>query len=187
MHRHLLLIVFINNVCSQMSGVTFNFSNGGTQFLPAYSVQLLDTLTIVNKPYAVNCAFACIMQLPYCHTIEFDSTTLQCRLFEADLRYGQIIPSTSSSVSVGMINLVPELFTGRNQSCSECVGNRFLTCINNTCQCALNTYFDGSLCQLQQFTSADCSSNDMCRIDLNLTCLQFFECGREYFSFILSV
>jgi len=188
MYRYLILIVFINCVHSQMSGVTFDFSSSGMQLLPVDPVQLLDTITVGNESPTTQCAFACVMQLPYCHTIEFDSTTLQCRLFEADLTTAQIIPSTSLSVSVAIIDLVPELFTGYNQPCSQCVGNRFLTCINHTCQCASNTYFDGSICKLKQFTGPACNSSDMCRTDINLTCLQFFQCGREFFfSYSLSV
>ncbi len=177
MHYQLLFVILFGCAYSQNIGTYFTLSNEGMQFLLINSTQLLDTITISSLK---KCAAICVRFLPHCRTFEFDSSTLQCRLIEGDLTTGQIIPSTSSSKSiVGSMKLAPELFTSYGQSCSQCVGNPFFTCINGTCQCALHSYFDGSMCKLQQFTGAQCNSSNACRTDLNLTCLQFFQCGRK--------
>jgi hypothetical protein len=65
MYRQLLRIIFINSVCSQMSGITFTFSNRGMQFLPLYPVELIDTLTVSGELPATKCARACTARLPY--------------------------------------------------------------------------------------------------------------------------
>jgi len=175
MYYYLVLIFLLGCVHSQNMGALFTLSNKGMQFLLMNPVQLLDTITSLSL---TQCAFACIMLLRNCRTFEFDSSTLQCRLVEGDLTTGQIIPSTSSSYSiVGTINLIPELFADYGQPCSQCNDSPYFTCINNTCQCAGHSYFDGFICKLQQFTGGECNLTNACRADLNLTCLQSFQCG----------
>lgn len=177
MHSYLILLVLIGCIHSQNMRTTFNLTSKGMQFLPADLVQLLGTVTSSSL---TKCAFTCIMFPVQCLTFEFDSSTLQCRIFEGDLTTGQIIPSTSSSTSiVGMIELTLDMFVNHGQSCSECSYNRFLICTNATCQCHSHSYFDGFMCKLQQFTGAQCSSSAECRVDLSLTCLPFFQCGRK--------
>lgn len=177
MFHHMVFVVIVGYVHSQNLGLSFTLSNTGMKFLPMNTIQLLDTITTSSLK---QCAFTCGMLVSYCRAFEYDSSALQCRLVEGDSTTGQIVPSASSSNSiVGTINLIPELFTAYNQSCSQCVNNHFLTCINSTCQCISHSYFDGVMCQLQKFINATCNSTNECRSDLNLTCLQTSQCGRK--------
>ncbi len=177
MYCYMILVVFFGCVHSNNMGSLFTLSNMGMQFSFINPVQLLDTITSSSL---IQCAFACIMFPSNCRTFQFDSSTFQCRLVEGDLTTGQIIPSPSSPNSiVSTMNLIPEMFVDYGQPCSQCDDNRLFTCINNTCQCSGHSYFDGFICKLQQFTGAECNSTNECRIDVNLTCLQFFQCGRK--------
>jgi hypothetical protein len=176
-YHNLILIVLFNYAHSLNMGVSFTLSSKGMQFVGINSVQYLRNITSSSLK---SCAIQCLMTLPYCHTFEFHESTQECRLIEGDLTTGNItLPTTSPDSIVGTIDLMPELFKTHGQACSFCIDNIFLKCINNTCQCASNSYFDSSVCQLQQFTGVECNSSDMCRNDLNLTCLQFFKCGRK--------
>ena len=93
---------------------------------------------------------------------------------------GSIIASSSSQSRVGSIKVRSEQFIYRGQPCSFCQGSRYLTCMNNTCQCPAHTFFDGTLCQSQKLLGADCNNNTECRLDQNYTCLPRQQCGRKY-------
>jgi hypothetical protein len=178
-YYYLTLIVLVSCAHSLNMGTSFTLSNNGMEFAPNNSIEYLYTVTTSSL---ISCATTCSMALPSCHTFEYDSSTLQCRLIEGDLTTGQIITSTSSLYSiVGTIELIPEYFTSYGQSCSSCVDNPFFMCINNTCQCAAHSYFDGTMCRLQQFADAQCNMSGMCRTDLNLTCVQLVKCKRKSF------
>jgi hypothetical protein len=41
----------------------------------------------------------------------------------------------------------------------------------SSCQCPLNTYWNGFVCALQLFENDPCEQSDACRLDLNLTCI----------------
>jgi sugar lactone lactonase YvrE len=179
--RLLLLVVVLHYARSQNSKVRFNLSGAGMQYLPVDSVQLIDSVTISPSSSLTRCAAACSTIIPLCRIFDFDSSTGQCRLFEGDLTTGQIIPSTSlpSNSVVGSMILTNDLYTSYGQPCSQCIGNRFMTCHNSTCECPSGTYFTGSTCQSQGFIGAPCNSTHQCRSDCNLTCLQFLQCGRK--------
>ncbi|UJR12033.1 hypothetical protein I4U23_016211 [Adineta vaga] len=110
----------------------------------------------------------------YCRTYDFDYDSTQCRLWDADITTGSIIVSSSKPKSiVGTIRFSSDMYENiYNQSCDKCIRSRYLTCdINtNTCQCPLNTYWNGSMCLRQLFRYQICSMVNACRTDLNLTC-----------------
>ncbi|CAF1141405.1 unnamed protein product, partial [Adineta steineri] len=60
---------------------------------------------------------------------------------------GSIVASSSAQSRVGSKKYYTEQFINLDQSCSLCEGSRYMRCINNTCQCEIHTYFDGSICQ----------------------------------------
>ena len=78
-----------------------------------------------------------------------------------------------------MVILQSESFTNYGQPCAQCIENPFFECINNTCQCDSEAYFDGSVCQLKRFSGGQCNTNNECRTDMNISCLQFQQCGRK--------
>ncbi|CAF4149908.1 unnamed protein product, partial [Adineta steineri] len=65
-----------------------------------------------------------------------------------------------------------QFYSAYNQTCDQCStgGNRYLQCINNTCQCPIYTYWTGQKCSNQLYNGENCSSTLSCRQDLNLTC-----------------
>ena len=87
---------------------------------------------------------------------------------------------------VGTIQVTPDLFTAYGQSCasSPCPQTRYLQCGSDlTCGCITHTYWDSSqgMCLPQSpVLGAACQIGmNMCRKDLNYTCLQFNQCGRK--------
>lgn len=144
----------------------------GYEFRPVdISKQLLDTTYASTRK---RCARVCALTEGY-RTFDFNSSISDlCRLFEGDQTTGEIISSSSLTSIVGSISITSSLFSA--------FGNTpyLLSNINNTCQCRSYTYWDGTMCQLKQFTGASCTANNQCLTDLNLTCLQFFKSGRKY-------
>ncbi len=179
---YLFILLLINSVHSQnVFNALMTLTTTGHEFQPInMSVQLLNTIYVSTY---LRCAEACA-QTGGCRTFDYDSSLLgRCRLFEADLTTGQIISSSSSTSIVGSILITNNMFAsfGYTPCSTNCGNSPYLSCnINNTCQCEGHTYWNGKTCDLQKFTGASCSVNNECRVDLNLSCLQFFECGREY-------
>lgn len=78
------------------------------------------------------------------------------------------------------LRLVLDQFTNLDQPCLMCLNNRYMACVNETCQCPVNTYFDGNICQAQRLSAQLCRNASECRSDLNYTCLPRMQCGRKY-------
>ena len=81
---------------------------------------------------------------------------------------------------VSTIKITPDLFTGYSQSCasSSCPQTRYLQCGSNlTCECTPYTFWDplkGICVPQSSMLGAGCQVGvNMCREDLNYTCLQF--------------
>jgi hypothetical protein len=108
-------------------------------------------------------SLACYLNVQ-CRTFDYDSSSLVCRLFEGTLDTGYIVSAASTSC-VGFLKYVPIFFTAFNQTCSQCTKNRYLTCSNNTCQCPLHSFWNGSQCVNQRYENASCLSNEWCRND----------------------
>lgn len=62
-----------------------------------------------------------------CRTFDYDSSSYVCRLFEGAASTGNLIPSILSS-RVGALQFSPDLYTTFDQSCSQCIQSRYLTC-----------------------------------------------------------
>ena len=157
---------------------TTNLSSYGLQFSPVDEQALFLSNTTASSLFT--CAQLC-HSTGRCRIFDFDGQSQRCRLFEGNITtMGSSIPSSSSQSRVGSIKLRPEQFTNRGQLCSFCQGSRYLTCVNGTCQCYINTYYDGAICQSKKLLGDSCNTSTECRNNLNYTCLPRMQCGREY-------
>lgn len=132
-----LCLIFIGliintNVQSQRINVTHFTLNKGMKFSPKDRVRSNSIIMTSRTATLTQCVKTCMNMLPICRLFEYDSDTLDCRLFEDDTTTGEIITSTSLSNSVlGMIEFKSEFFVKYGQSCSQCNENHFFKCINN--------------------------------------------------------
>ena len=170
----LLLILFCGTRAPQSY---IQVSNPSTEFFSNdESIFLLDMFSL---PTYRQCLYTC-HQSPYCRVFDYDSLTKQCRLFDGDLvTAGLIGPSNSLTSIASHMQLMPNLFSTYERPCSACSESRYLRCVNATCSCWEDTYWTGSICATQQMYGAQCNSSDQCQSNLNLTCLQFLQCGRK--------
>ncbi len=109
------------------------------------------------------CPLACYLNVQ-CRTFDYDSSSLICRLFEGALETGYITPAAVTSF-VGFLKQIPAFFTAFHQPCSQCKNNRYLICSNNTCECPLHSFWNGSQCENQRYENASCLNSDWCRND----------------------
>lgn len=164
------LFFFIHSTIQDKS-VT-DISSLGYEFIPAdTSYPPLLTLTIKKLLY---CHAECNKHMN-CRTFDYDASTKQCRLWDVDsITTGSIVLSSSKpQSSVGSIRLLPSIYANmHNQSCDRCDLSRYEICDTNTsrCQCPPKTFWNGSICLAQLLYNQTCSSDDVCRSDLNLTC-----------------
>ena len=106
---------------------------------------------------------ACYLNVQ-CRTFDYNSSSLDCRLFEGALETGHIVPAIPTS-NVGFLKNIPAFFTAFHQPCSKCAKNRYLTCSNSTCECPLHSFWNGSQCGNQRYENASCLSDEWCRND----------------------
>lgn len=171
----LLLIGMILSIASVYQSYMKKSSNG-FEFQPRSSIQLLSTTTF---PKFIHCAAAC-NQLVSCRTVDYDSSSKQCRLFEGDSSTGSIVSSSSSTSFVGTVRISVDLYSSvHNFPCQTCEQNRYEICSTNmsTCQCPSHTYWNGYICALQLWTNDTCENTIVCRSDLNLSCK--FDCSSQ--------
>lgn len=164
------ILIFFSQIIAQYQSVS-GISSQGWQFVPADgSLSPILTYTAKSRLY---CNSECNKRSD-CRTFDYDGTTRQCRLWDADTSTGSIVATPSKPQSfVGSIKFAPSLYTDiYNQSCDKCILSRYLTCNknSNTCQCPSKTYWDGSMCLAQRLRNQTCTNIDACRSDLNLTC-----------------
>ncbi|UJR38844.1 hypothetical protein I4U23_031509 [Adineta vaga] len=154
----------------------------GTQFIPiSMSIQLL-SVNLVES--IMKCSMLCNNNV-LCGVYDYEvSVTNQCRLFEGNANtMGQIAPSSYLQSNVGIVQFTSDLFEEYGQNCvSSCYHSRYLRCNNNSkCDCMPHTYWNSSIlmCVPQLLKrGSSCQQNmNMCREDLNYTCLQFNQCG----------
>ena len=125
-----------------------NLSSNALEFSPVDYQALLLISTTASSIFS--CTQLCHSTMR-CRIFDFDDQSHRCRLFEGDIAtMGSIVVSASSHSRVGSRKLRPEQFVNVGQVCSSCQESRYLTCVNNTCQCPTHTYFDGSICQSQK-------------------------------------
>ena len=162
-------LIFLPMMFSPIHAVYLKMSSSGFEFQPRHPIQLLIQMTL---PTRLRCAVAC-SQLPACRTIDFDSASRRCRLFEGDLTTGSEVPSTSTTSVVGKMIFSPSMFAQSHaRPCQACQDSRYEVCDANTttCQCRPHTFLDNSICAMQLFANDTCSQVGSCRSDLNLTC-----------------
>ena len=179
MAKHLLLMLFFiipasHQQQSQLFESSIQLTAFGTAFQPRNPIELLGTLSNVRS--LLQCAMQC-NQNRQCRTFDYDGSSLVCRQFEGELSTGTVLNnSTLLSSRIGSIvyntSDALQLYASYNQTCDRCgVGiNRYLQCINNTCQCPSNTYWNGQMCSNHLYNGSNCNYSSACRQDLNLTC-----------------
>lgn len=149
-----------------------DLSSAGHEFVP--SDPSYPSLLIFTTKKQLYCSAECNKRID-CRIYDYDSNTKQCRLWDADtLTSGSIAASPlKPKSSVGSIRLSSSLYANiHNQSCDRCALSRYEICNTNTsrCVCPSKTYWNGSMCLSRLLRNQICSSNDVCRSDLNLTC-----------------
>ncbi|CAF4574497.1 unnamed protein product, partial [Didymodactylos carnosus] len=113
-------------------------------------------------------------------TFDYDTLSKRCRLFEGEITTGKVnrsaaIPSTSR---VSSIAYTQHLYLAYNQTCDQCQINRYLLCINQTCQCPPHTYWNAWMCLNQGYNGSLCQNDQWCRTDKNITCSSSNFCGQ---------
>ena len=154
---------------------SMNLSSPGLLFSP---IDLSALFLLSNTlPSLLSCACLCHSN-GQCHIFDYDPQSRQCRLFQGDIAtMGSLTMSPSLQSRVGSMKIDASQFLSFGQACSSCVGSRYLRCVNSTCQCPMNTFFDGLICQSQKLMGDRCGNNSECRSDLNHTCQLSMKCG----------
>ena len=171
MGTHLLLILcFVIPASYQQQSHMFEscieLAAFGTVFQPRNPIELLGISSNVGS--ILQCAMQC-NQNRRCRTFDYDQSSLVCRLFEGEVSTGTVLSnSTLSSSRVGNIRYSTtdtlQSYASYNQTCDQCgIGvNRYLQCINNSCRCPPNTYWNGQICLNQLYNGSSCNySSDM--------------------------
>jgi len=182
-----VIVLLVGESSGDFSQSLTHLSSNGNEYLPVnMSAQSVSNITLKSVRECVDACHDTIQ----CRVFDYGAVANEeCRLFEGDIEgSGSIVPSSTSDSIVGVIQITPSLYTEYGQSCSSmCVESRYLKCsMNSICECPEYTYWDPllliCLVQLPQ-RGAPCEQNlNMCREDLNYTCLQFEQCGRKLFS-----
>lgn len=159
-------------------------SNQGYQYsLLVPSAQLISSSILASFR---SCVTACNTNTLWCIVDYGALVSQQCRQFEGNTdNLGALTPSTLPSSFVGNVQITAFLFSQYGQPCSSvCQESRYLMCnANHNCECMPHTYWNSSsrmcLCQSPVLGASCAQGMKMCRNDLNYTCLQFNQCGRE--------
>ncbi|UJR24616.1 hypothetical protein I4U23_005991 [Adineta vaga] len=180
----IILIIYCSSSSHQQYRSLVVLSNSGSQFQPLNpQAQLLSTTLL---PTFQSCALACNNHI-LCRVFDFAvNQSNQCRLFEGNINtLGSIVSSSLSSPTsnVGYVKITSDLFTDYGRSCLlNKIVSRYLTCGSSlTLECQPHSYWDNSssmcLPQIPTLGGACTWGVNMCREDLNLTCLQIYKCG----------
>ncbi len=124
------LMAVLNTVQSQTSQSIIIIHQFGTDFIPAYPVELIATYTDIST--VMSCYHRCHLNSK-CRTMVTDTTWLfLCRLYEDFIDTDTIIFSSSSASHVGSFHHDTSLYTDYNHTCNpnSYVSNRFLICNN---------------------------------------------------------
>ena len=164
----ILSIVDLNNGYESV----FDISSFGYEFVPADS--FYPPISIFSSKKLLYCSIVC-NQRQDCRTFDYNEETKECRVWDVDLMTsGSIVLSFSKNrSSVGSVRFLENIYSKiYNESCDRCIQNRYIICNSNTsrCQCPPKTYWNGSICLSQLLYNQICSSNEVCRSDLNLSC-----------------
>jgi len=181
----ILLLTLVAVVDSQtLSRSYIRLSGWSKSFQPANSIELLETQSVSSL---LQCGSGKIEHFYYfykqimlhslacnlntqCRTFDYDSSSRVCRLFEGALETGYTVSAVPTS-RVGSVQYFSIFFNAFQQPCSQCTENRYLTCLNNTCQCPLHSFWNGSQCENQRYENESCLNDEWCRNDpLGLIC-----------------
>ncbi|CAF1129867.1 unnamed protein product, partial [Didymodactylos carnosus] len=110
----------------------------GTAFQPANPV---DLLSVTNIKTLMRCAALCNRNSS-CRTFDYNSYSMQCRLFQGELSSGTLNSSTLLKSRIGAINYRPQLYSLFNHTCVEGQMNRYLLCVSGTEQCPSYTFWN---------------------------------------------
>jgi hypothetical protein len=180
----LLVVIYCILMVLPFEASTFNaqsvihLSDVGLEFSP-FDEQI-SLLLEKNSDSISTCAQVCLMTAS-CRIFNFEPQMRSCRLYEGEMDgTGSLVNSATSQSICGSIELMIQDFTNYGGACSLCEHDRFLTCLNSTCQCQAHTYFNGSVCPSQKMGGGNCTSNIQCRNDLYLACQSNLQCGCKY-------
>ncbi len=142
-------------------------SDLGYYFKPIQTVEWRNDMLISSL---TECIHQCNQDF-LCRTFDYNVQPNWCRLFQVEPSPGQIIYDSSLISQVGYVQLFSDLYLTFNQTCDYCIRERYLICVDDSCQCPWNTFWDGSICQKQKYAGSFCTSNNECwSYVYNLTC-----------------
>jgi len=143
-------------------------SDIGYHFEPIQIVEWLDDMFVSSFQ---ECIHRC-NENPLCRTFDYNTEPNWCRLFELEPSPGQIMHDPSRLSQAGYVQLIPNLYSAFNHTCNYCAKERYLFCIQNSCQCSRNCFWDGSVCRKRKYAGSLCENNNECRTaDYNLACV----------------
>ena len=88
--------------------------------------------------------------------------------------------SSVATSRVASVRLDSKFYANFGQTCSNCIQNRYLTCLNMTCQCPPHFFWNGATCENQGFAGAPCNGSQSCRTDQNgLICSEANTCASK--------
>ncbi|CAF3673924.1 unnamed protein product [Rotaria socialis] len=177
MEKYFLWIIFfyshlLPSLHSQIFQSRIYLTAFGTAFQPRSPIEILSSSSQIQSLF--RCAMQC-NQNRQCCTFDYNYLPLVCRLFEGELSTGNILYNITSSSRIGAIlyDVTIQSYSSYGQTCEQCgMGiNRYLQCINDTCQCPPDTFWNGQMCLNQLYNGSNCNySLPSCRQDLNLSC-----------------
>ena len=165
-----LVSLFSHGQTNGMYQSLAHFSNLGTKFHPANTIEYLGLTSSVKD--LGTCFEHCNLNV-LCRTFTYDTSTLDCEHYEGLVETGTIIPSSSPTSTVGDIDYSITLFTDYGDTCDKCELDRYLQCSSGTssCECPAHTFWNNFICQNQVYYQSNCSTDNWCRQDLLLSCM----------------
>ena len=147
-----------------------HLSNLGTEFQPPNMIEYLGLISSVKD--LQTCFVYCNLNV-LCRTFTYDFSTLDCNQYEGLVETGAIVASPSPTSTVGDIDYSITLFTHYADICDQCALDRYLQCssITSSCDCPAHTFWNSLICQNQLYYQSNCSTDNWCRQDLLLLCV----------------
>jgi hypothetical protein len=147
--RLLILFLYLHTPYSYAYQSVVSLQGDKTDFQPANPVELLQILYNISS--IMQCFMNCHVNVQ-CRTFVYQSETQECFLYEGSIETGNVITSSDGiSSTVGGLIYNAESFQGYGLTCDYCSSSRYLTCVNNVCQCLPNTFWNGTMCLNQAY------------------------------------
>ncbi|UJR18015.1 hypothetical protein I4U23_004916 [Adineta vaga] len=173
----LILNIIDHSLQNQAFQSIITVEQQGTDFIPANPIEFIANYS--DRSTLMSCYHLCNRN-PLCRTFISDSTyPFACRLYQGTINTGTVVISPSVTSQVASLHYDASFYTNYNQTCDENAPpvDRYLVCIHELYRCPSGTYWNGKICLNQVYYGNSCSSVDMCRQDIGLTCLS---CGTCY-------